>query len=280
VLGSFWLAGWSLPLPPGGYLAAISRWFLFGLPDGNFPPLGQGWDSILFNAGVAWSLRVEWLFYLSLPLLFVFATERRALAMLAGVALIQGLIVQLRLGDSLLKGFPLLRTLFVIPVLDFFGYMVRGLGFGILASILRKKWRIAELLRGHVGALVVAAGTLLFYLAFEVYTVRDSLILFAVFFPIALGSSFFGVLRSRFLLFAGRISYSVYLLHGIVLNTIWRIVSAHAPLGGVSPAAFVAINAGALGVVLLLSAMSYKFFEGPFVRAGVPVNLSRATIRA
>ncbi len=96
-------------------------------------------------------------------------------------------------------------------------------------------------------------------------TVWSSLAMGTVFIAVACGQDFAGLLTSQTARWLGVISYSVYLMHGIVLQWVMRNVAARAPFQSLSAVAFweFAILAAALTVVL--SAITYQCIEKPFL---------------
>jgi peptidoglycan/LPS O-acetylase OafA/YrhL len=96
----------------------------------------------------------------------------------------------------------------------------------------------------------------------------QALLLFVVFFCIAQGNDMFGVLSSRAARLLGMTSYSIYLMHAIVLFVALRIADhLHGILsmGASGYWAFIAL----CGVVVVgLSAGTFRYIEHPFLRRG------------
>lgn len=174
----------------------LAQWFSFGL-FGKPQPL-FGLEGATAAVGPTWSLRYEWLFYISLPLLAVFARNKQAAAITASALFLlqtlngfiaepyRSFLAQFLCGmltASILRAFPAMR----------------GDGF------LKSSFAVVSL----VGAIVLTDTP---------YSPSGTLFLGASFFLIASGASLFGLLKSRGVKRLGNISYSVYLLHSAVLT--------------------------------------------------------------
>ena len=99
----------------------------------------------------------------------------------------------------------------------------------------------------------------------EIYAVRP-LALLAVFFVFVLdGQSLLGLLKSAPARLLGAISYSVYLVHCIVLYAVMRAVNARTPLGELAPLEFWTWAALAISIAVGLSALTFRYVEYPFI---------------
>ena len=86
-----------------------------------------------------------------------------------------------------------------------------------------------------------------------------------LFYLVASGNSFFGLLTFRPMMLLGRISYSIYLLHGIVLLFAYRLLDSSKLM---SWEVFSLQYWSAVGVlcvlIVSLAALSYRYLECPF----------------
>ena len=190
----------------GGMLVDAVRWFLFigNYHIGSIPTAN-------INAGVEWTLRLEWLLYLSIPLIYLLnrATSNRfkMLLIMGSIGGILVVAVALRLWGSAYTD--------PRPVL--------GFATGYLAWHYRDRFMA---LRTSGLAAVVAitlAVIALFFTSSTFYYLIFLCLLAVVFFIISSGNSLFGLLESKTLMSVGEVSYSLYLIHGIVLYFIKKI---------------------------------------------------------
>jgi len=208
-----------------------------------------------FDAGVFWTLRYEWCFYIALPLLAWFATPRR-LAWLFAVAIPMGWIA---------------RPFF--PAFGFSHSMFIFFAMGILAA----QFVAARLFAQHFQSRVWPLMTIALLTAGAVYSSTkhaDSLryhywwcyaLMLVVFLAIAYESRLFGFLCWRAARLLGTISYSVYLIHGIVLFTVFRIVNQVTAVEQISPLVFWGIVCCCGLLTILISTLTYRFVEAPFL---------------
>jgi len=73
---------------------------------------------------------------------------------------------------------------------------------------------------------------------------------------------------ARPLVWVGRSSYSLYLIHAPLLQLIWQFLLN--PLGLGNGAVFVALMVGGIPLILAATYLFYRFFEAPFVGAPKP----------
>jgi len=86
------------------------------------------------------------------------------------------------------------------------------------------------------------------------------------------------IFSSRVAIWIGRHSYSIYLLHFIVLDGVRRLIENHSTLEA-EPRFIVTFFATFL-ITCLLSTLSRYVLEAPFIRLGRKLNIEKATIRA
>ncbi len=67
-------------------------------------------------------------------------------------------------------------------------------------------------------------------------------------------------IRNKSVLYLGKISYGLYVLHYLGLKIAFAVVQPVGPLG------FVVRLAVGLGITIMLAALSYKYLESPFLR--------------
>ena len=218
------------------------KWFLYvGASINGFE------DTKRVIAGVDWSLRYEWLFYISLPLIFI--AIRKGWTYLLAIQVI----------SLVLFIYPLDAKVFFSQYFILFtvGGSITYINTRFIKNFIDSFW-------GSVIVLLMISATL-FYA--EPYSGLQLVLLTIIFFAISSGNSLFGLLRKEASIFLGEISYSIYLMHGIFLYfafTTFPIISVKNTLIG----EFLLYMPASVCAVVLISLFTYYFIERPFMRLG------------
>jgi peptidoglycan/LPS O-acetylase OafA/YrhL len=235
-----------------GQLAGqVANWlFLYGEPDVN------GFIETSRIVGkVTWTLKYEWLFYLALPL--------------------QALLLRISFGNrwalwaAALAALALAKMHLVLPGAavrsDFLFHFAAGAGVAIANQ--SGQWRAWAGTSWAATAVVVAVAALITLFPTG-YGAAQSLLLLVVFAPIALGNSLWGLLGLRPFKVLGEISYSIYLIHGIVLYVLftWLFPTF---LGTETSHGMLAIGlCGSTALVVLTSTITHLLVEKPGMALG------------
>ncbi|MEO8036830.1 MAG: acyltransferase [Acidobacteriota bacterium] len=242
----FVLTGAQLRVAPNLLLRQLLAWLSFGfLPTPNINGLN---DTFAIN-NVYWTLAFEWGFYLALPLCLVFARGWR-FGLLVGVIAAYGAWIGAR---------PLLWN-FV---------------FGAIAAIIVRDGRYARIFASR-GAAIVAALALVAVFRFDgAYGLPQCLLMFAFFLFVAQGNSVFGLLTSMPARLLGTVSYSIYLVHTIVLYVVLRTINAFAPVSGLEPVTYWALMTLCGLLVIVVSCITFRYVEYPFIGRPRPLREMR-----
>lgn len=252
----------------------------------NFHP-----DTVLTGIGPAWSLAVECVFYLVLPLLAMGAlalgvrTRRPVAAVLAAPALLIGIGLASKL--FMRFGLPADSTWHFVAQTAFITH-ADVLGYGMAAAVIHvlavdgrlslpARWRGMTLGAGLV--LILSAASLKPWLGYSAGTPTDALagaafalLLVAVVLPRSDGVLPAGtrLLELRPIVWLGTVSYSVYLWH-VPLILLLRDRGLEAT--GARSTLVMAVAAGAL--TLALSALTFRFVEAPAMARKKRTSLPR-----
>ncbi|MFW1886881.1 acyltransferase family protein [Acinetobacter johnsonii] len=177
-------------------LKFIFKWLVF---------LGRDIDSfqsVQIIAGVHWSLIYEWAFYLLLPFIFIILHKKSPPKIVLALCFIPALYILTITGKKI-------YLLFVLSYLSIFF-----------------KDQIKDLIRNHESKCnILVLSILLFTMCFtHAYSIIQQILVSIVFAFIANGLSLF-VLNNKGLKVLGDISYSIYLMHGIILYTLFTILN-------------------------------------------------------
>jgi len=230
--------GYTLQVSPVTLARELRPWLSFGFMDtGSI----NGMREAEYINAVYWTLAYEWTFYLALPLLALFARGRAAALLVLAVLLF---------GTQK-------------PIV--FNFL-----FGALAAWILHRGLLTRRL-GSPGAAhwsnLIALASLGAYLAQGDDTgVSHSLALFGFFICVVHGTSLFGLLRTGAAKVLGTISYSIYLTHCIALFVTVRAVNALRPIETLDGIQYWLLAALAAAGCVLLSAVTYRYVEYPFLR--------------
>lgn len=187
-------------------LYQLIRWALF---IGGYS-IG-GINTSYINAGVDWTLKIEWMLYLSLPLIFMMTRGR----------------------SNKCKDIVILLSVLVILILSFIIRLYAGiytdprpvLGFasGLLAFRCMNKF--TTLVGGPFSGMVAALCIIIsFPLSSYAFSYIGMVFLCTIaFIVISSGNSIYKILSNKTMVSLGEVSYSIYLLHGIVLFLMTKI---------------------------------------------------------
>lgn len=229
-------------------LEPLARW----ITSWGEPGLAGDPDAGRINAYVLWSLRYEWLFYL-LVLPGAAAVMDLVRGRVPSWAVPTGLLVLAAAGQPISARLPLLHYLPLFAA-------------GMFAFEARMHPGLATWLQSRVAALIAAAGLFMAAVAFPT-PLSPGLPAFAFFFICAAsGNSFFGILGTRGALVLGEISFSLYLLHGIVLSLFF--VEGSWITSRMSASAAVLFLPLVAAVAVLVSCVTYLSIERPAMRLG------------
>jgi peptidoglycan/LPS O-acetylase OafA/YrhL len=143
--------------------------------------------------------------------------------------------------------------------------LLTGFSVGALAAYRLSYRRVQAWLKSPVAA-VIGSGLLLIHLGWlkGSYSWQESVLLAPVFFMVVAGNTFGGILSSRPMRCLGQISYSVYILHGLILFTLTSLWNRRYPIAGMT---IIEYWCGILGislVVVFVCTLSYWWIERPF----------------
>lgn len=229
---------WKLQEPLSALVSNIFRWLLFLQADVNRLEM-----TMIITAGVTWTLPYEWSFYFLLPFIATVSGRRAPNAALTSLALSYFYI---HYGG--LNIFP-------------FYFFLGGIG---TAFLVRKDW-FCQFAKFKVSSVIILSCMVSLVLYFpNAYGKTQLALVFIAFSLIAAGNSMFGVLTNRISRCFGEISYSIYLLHGLILYVLFEILlypTADSTLP--APITFWSIILISIPVLILLSISTFRFIEKP-----------------
>ncbi len=238
------LTQFTLEVPVLALLEDTACWIsfnLFGAPDLN----GLD-DTRRIVAGVFWTLPYEWLFYFSLPLMAL--CLRRAVP-----------AIYLSFSAAAIVGAIIHPVSWVIAA-PFLG--------GIVAAVLvRFPLLQAHALSTLAGFSVLAILCLIVVRYETVSHVVPLAFLSIAFLVIACGNTLFGILSHPIAQTLGQISYSIYLLHGLLLFVTFKFVIGFERAATFSPVEHWLLISACAALLILISSLTFKFIEAPAMRS-------------
>ena len=205
-------------------------------------------------AGVNWTLPYEWFFYFSLPLLALLTTMRPSWPyLLFSAGAIAGLWFK------------------IYPWEPNAIYSYAFLG-GIVAAVTVRFLWLSRLLANSWGQKLGAVIALLcLNYVFRHYSTANSLPALAwltvVFTILASGNSLFGLLHSRAAQILGDASYSIYLLHGLVMYITFNLILSFETAAQLSVYSYWGVIFLCTVALLTLSFATFRWIEEPAIRS-------------
>jgi peptidoglycan/LPS O-acetylase OafA/YrhL len=244
------ITNWKLNVEGSVFLDSIFNWSLFTIHDA--PIINNTPYHVLVNSGVVWSLPYEWLFYFSLPIisLFILKTKPSYLYIAISIAFIYNFYFD------------------VFQEQPWYRYFIYCFIGGAFAPVLLKFTSLSEKIKTSYS--IYANGIILFCLyligTFENTENVPCIIVITVMFTlIALGASLFGLLKNPVLKLLGEMSYSTYLLHGMVLFTTFYFIYGFYHVRNFTPLQFCLIVFALTSILVFLSFLGFNFIEKPFM---------------
>lgn len=227
------LSGFRLNESPLELLREARSWFSFGfMYAGDINGIK---DAHHINA-VYWTLAFEWGFYISLPLLAIL--------------------------------FHRLGMFFVFPIAFIYclqAPVTLNFIFGALAAILIEKKAVDDRLKSWIFAPLPIAALVAVFTFPTAFALSPVALMFIFFLFVVAGNSLFGLLASGPARLLGTISYSIYLVHCIVLYVVVLAVNQYEPIASLDPGEYWIVAGAAAVIAVLLSAVTYRCVEHPFL---------------
>ena len=229
--------------------------------------LQQAWipaKAMSFNTP-AWSITVEWFFYLCFPFLFNRFYKHPNLKMLTAIVLLVWVfsqyILHYLLDSSYYTGFPSASHSFIhyFPLLHFNEFLIGNVSGLVFVKYLNGRKKANDL--AIIALLVVAAVVLKYNTTLSFHNGLLMLVFVPLILLISSNNGLFSKLSNlKFLVFLGEISFGIYILQKPIFMAIKGVFTAlnwHQPI--------LQFYISLIGL-LLVSAFSYHYFETPLRR--------------
>lgn len=217
----------------------------------------NGFDPDRVNAGVTWTLRYEWRFYLLLPLLALLLSDsRRFMVAVLGLGAYRWWIGTNRAVDLML---------------------VFACGMSV-AQILHGHGKFSVLTSRTAATLCLFILLVLLFAGKTAYHPETYIPVTFVFLCVVSGNTLHGLLASPAAKQLGSISYSFYMLHGIVLFLAGRAVMGLIGVRAMTDPVFWAFMTLCGVTTVGISSLTYRFIEHPFIELERKLKTSRRSL--
>jgi peptidoglycan/LPS O-acetylase OafA/YrhL len=234
---------------------SVLQWLALGAIDTQ--PDVNGYRASHVLAGVTWTISYEWAFYASLVATAVFARGRTHLIFVfAALALC-------------LAGKVFLRV-------DAMGFAVLFLCGMAVASLLHENMKL-RLSHKLSSTIALACLAIVFATSSSGYGTLTAMLLTLFFYLVCSGTSVFGLLTTTPARRLGNISYSLYLMQGLVLTLVFAIAPVRS-VAMASPQQYWAIGVVCACALLLGAALGYAFVERPGIALGKRLSGRRTAV--
>lgn len=205
----------------------------------------------LINAGVVWSLPFEWLFYFSLPLISLIILKKKPPVFYLVISLL------------FVIGYFYVNVIRIPFLLSFVG--------GAIAALVVKKKLLENKNSTLLSILILVCLALIpqFENSNNIYC---KLLITIVFVLIASGNTLFGILNSSTLKLLGEISYSTYLIHGIILFLVFYFGFGLEKAKKLLTSEYCEVVFLITPIIVIFSFLCYKGVEKPFMEISKKYN--------
>jgi len=239
----FYLSDWKLQVSVKELMISIFHWSTFTYT--RMVNINNNEMTLIMGGGVIWSLAWEWLFYFSLPLISIIILRKLPPKIFLFLSIVAVSTYFVAHGVKFTHLYSFLGGS-IVPVMTYYGLKIKN--------------PTHFLWNGFV--LIVFLGLMQFHSS-EQFIPKTLLIL--IFTLIASGNSFFGLLKLKSLKLLGDMSYSLYLIHGLVLFVIIRFVFGKVYVLQLNQMQYWVFIAFLTPVLVMLSFTTYRFIEKPFM---------------
>lgn len=247
--------GFQLHEPAGIVAKSVLQWLALGVIDTQ--PDVNGYQATHVLAGVTWTIWYEWVFYASLIATAYFARGKAHFIFVFGALALS------------LAGKVLLHV-------DTMGFAMLFLIGMAVASLLHENMKL-RMSHKLSSAMALACLVVVFATSRSGYGTFTAMLLALFFYLVCSGASVFGLLTTMPARRLGNISYSLYLMQGLVLTLVFAIGPIR-DFAMASPLNYWAIGIACAGVLVLAAALGYAFVERPGIALGKRL-IRRRTLR-
>lgn len=244
--------GFRLNVPPSQLFMQFVSWVSFaclGMPDINAMPMS--WTVI---AGVPWTLKYEWAFYLfGLPLVFAAhrLMGRRTFVAAALAATVAAIALAAMKGG--LRGDYLYAVHFLL---------------GIASASIWDQPAVRRIVASRTFRVLALLGMITFGLTIDNSSAAAIIATGLIFLAIVGNASIFGMLSARGAIWLGDISYGIYLWHGMILWVSLYFLRAEGVLGALNGLLFLLFLTVSGIVALAVASLLHIFIEKPMIEIG------------
>lgn len=200
-------------------------------------------------AGVDWTLKYEWLFYISLP----FIAQIIRLGKVASIVVLIICFCEFLFPTSKMSISSAYFILFAVGA--------------ICAYLAQTELAKNKIFSSHLFSIFSTCLLVCSLVYPSTFSLMHITIMSMFFFIIALGNNMFGLLSSRASILLGELSYSIYLLHGAVLYLSFSVFNI-SPLDTVSIYEYLFFMPLLCILVIMTSVLTYLFIEVPYINYG------------
>ena len=238
------LTNFTIRVPFLENLKSILSWIFFNVSKKNSNLNGLE-DTFILNAGITWTLPYEWIFYFLLPLIALFFKIKINYKALIGFTITAAVIMLIN-KSSLRHFMPFIGGICV-------ALLINTKKFNTILK--QKKYTLLALL-------LLAVSVYFFNSGRKPYPLIAASIVFLI---IASGNNFFGILSSAFSRKFGQITYSLYLLHGILLFIIFHYIVGFEKAKTLTDIEFWSIITVSVFPLILICQLTFKYIELPLM---------------
>jgi peptidoglycan/LPS O-acetylase OafA/YrhL len=222
---------------------SILSWLFFSI-NGSVDINGMKDTFAIFSA-VSWTLPYEIMFYFLLPLFALFYKIKVPFTTIAMFTLTFVIIAVIN--KSSLRNY--------IPFIG-----------GIVGAIFINKFKNGTIFKNWIFTFIAIG--LLFILIFNFHSGRKLipiLLSTIIFIIIASGNSFFGLFSNVISRQLGQITYSIYLIHGVVLFIVFRFIIGFKRASELQVTEYWGVITLCIVPIIIISQLTFKYIELPFI---------------